>query len=199
MIITVYNEVNPKDVVESQRKVFEYFGEKIIQIKPDVWRGHASTVDAYLTENEWDHVILMDIDCIPLNKNVIKDARDWALNNLGLYSVAQNPNHIPNAVDYASPAFIAFSKKTYEELGNPSFQQTQKWDVGGELTHRAIEKNMTIKLMYPSEVEIPKWKLANGSMFGIGTTYDNKVYHHFESRKFNHSNIMNSKIKSILG
>ena len=32
MIITVYNEVIPKDVVESQRKVFEYFGEKIIQI-----------------------------------------------------------------------------------------------------------------------------------------------------------------------
>ena len=31
---------------------------------------------------------------------------------LGLYSVAQNPNHIPNAIDYASPAFIAFSKKT---------------------------------------------------------------------------------------
>ncbi len=196
MIITVYNEVIPKDVVESQRKVFEYFGEKIIQIKPDVWRGHASTVDAYLKENEWDHVILMDIDCIPLNKNVIKDARDWALNNLGLYSVAQNPNHISNAPDYASPAFIAFSKKTYKELGEPSFQQTQQWDVGGELTHRAIEKNMIIKLMYPNHVEEPKWKLKDGRMFGIGTTYDNKVYHHFEGRRITKSFL--NKCKEIL-
>ena len=53
--------------------------------------------------------------------------------------------------------------------------------------------------MYPSEVEIPKWKFADGSMFGVGTTYENKIYHHFEGRKFNHNNIMNEKIKSILG
>ena len=100
MIITVYNEVIPNVVVEGQRKVFEKFGEKIIQIKPKVWGGHAHTVDEYLKNNNWDHAIVFDIDCIPLNKNVVKDAREWILNNVGLYSVAQNPNHIQNAVDY---------------------------------------------------------------------------------------------------
>ena len=187
MIITVYNEVIPSSVVEGQRKVFEHFGEKIIQIKPEVWRGHASTVDSYLKNNKWDHAIIMDIDCIPLNKNVIKEAREWALNNVGLYSVAQNPNHIHNAPDYASPAFLAFSRKTYEELGEPSFQQNKQWDVGGEYTHIALEKNMPVKLMYPNHVEIPKWKLKDGSMFGIGTTYENKVYHHFEGRRITKS------------
>ena len=48
MLITVYNEVIPNVVVEGQRKVFEKFGEKIIQIKPKVWGGHAHTVDEYL-------------------------------------------------------------------------------------------------------------------------------------------------------
>ena len=187
MIITVYNEVIPNVVVEGQRKVFEKFGEKIIQIKPKVWGGHAHTVDEYLKNNNWDHAIVFDIDCIPLNKNVIKDAREWALNNIGLYSVAQNPNHIQNAPDYASPAFIAFSRKTYETLGEPSFQGSGQWDVGGEFTHRALEKNLPIKLMYPNHVEIPKWKFKDGSMFGIGTTYENKIYHHFEGRRITKS------------
>jgi hypothetical protein len=196
MIITVYNDVIPHEVVENQRKVFEKFGEKIIQIKPKVWEGHAHTVDSHLRNSNWEYAIVFDIDCIPLNKDVIKEARDWALKNMGLYSVAQNPNHIPGAPDYASPAFIAFSKKTYEELGRPSFQGTKIWDVGGELTYRAREKNMPVVLMYPSHVEIPKWKFKDGKMFGIGTTYANKIYHHFEGRRVTKSFL--DKCKQIL-
>ncbi len=187
MIITVYNEIIPSDVVEGQRKVFEKFGENIIQIKPETWGGHAHTVDLHLKNNEWDHAIVFDIDCIPLNKDVIKNAREWILNNIGLYSVAQNPNHIPNAIDYASPAFIAFSRATYEKLGQPSFQGTKQWDVGGEFTHKALEQKLPIKLMYPSHVEIPKWRFAGGGMFGIGTTYEDKIYHHFEGRRITQS------------
>jgi len=195
MIITVYNDIIPHGVVEGQRKVFEKFGENIIQIKPEKWGGHAHTVDFHLHNNEWDHAIVFDIDCIPLKENVVKDAREWVLNNIGLYSVAQNPNHIPGAPDYASPAFIAFSRKTYEELGEPSFQGTNHWDVGGEFTYKALEKNLPIKLMYPSEVEIPKWKFKDGSMFGIGTTYEDKIYHHFEGRRITKSFI--NKCKEI--
>jgi len=35
MIITAYNDMIPPTVVGGQRKVFEQFGEKIIQIKPE--------------------------------------------------------------------------------------------------------------------------------------------------------------------
>jgi hypothetical protein len=187
MIITVYNEIIPADVVEAQRRVFETFGEDIIQIKPLTWSSHATLVDNHLENNEWEYAIVVDIDCIPLNNDVIKDARDWALENIGLYSVAQNANHMPNTKDYASPAFIAFSRKTYEELGKPSFAGNNQWDVGGEYTHRALEKNILVKLMYPSHVEIPKWKFNDGSFFGIGTTYEDKIYHHFEGRRITKS------------
>ena len=185
MIVTVYNEAIPQGVVDGQKKVFEKFGEEINQLKPTVWRGHAWTLDNCLTYTKWDHAIIFDIDCIPLNKDVVKDAREWILKNKGIYSVAQNPNHIPNAVDYASPAFIAFSYQTYEELGKPSFQGSNEpaWDVAGEFTYKALQKNIPLKLMYPSHIEIPKWKFANGSMFGIGTTYEYKIYHHFEGRR----------------
>ena len=197
MIITVYTENVPNQVVEGQRKVFEEFGERIIQISPDEWLSHPHAIDAHLKNNEWDHAIVFDIDCIPLNKDVVKDAREWVLNNIGLYSVAQNPNHIPNAADYASPAFIAFSRKTYEELGEPSFHEHVQWDVGGEFTHRAREKNIPVKLMYPSHVEIPKWKFKDGRVFGTGTTYEGKIYHHFQSRdlKDNETNAFLDKCK----
>jgi hypothetical protein len=183
MIISVYNEIIPENVVEAQRMVFEEFGETITQIKPNEWAGHSIALDNHLKNNEWEYVIVFDIDCIPLKKNTVNEAREWVNNNIGLYSVAQNPNHIQGALDYASPAFIAFSRKTYEELGEPSFSAGIGWDVGGEYTHAALSRNIQIKLMYPSNVEIPKWKLKDGSIFGIGTTYDDKIYHHFESRK----------------
>ena len=52
--------------------------------------------------------------------------------------------------------------------------------------------------MYPSNVEIPKWKFKDGCMFGIGTTYENKVYHHFEGRRFARENLFTQKVKKIL-
>jgi hypothetical protein len=183
MIISVYNEIIPETVVESQRRVFEEFGETITQIKPNEWAGHSIALDNHLKNNEWEYVIVFDIDCIPLKKNTVNEAREWVNNNIGLYSVAQNPNHIQGALDYASPAFIAFSRKTYEKLGEPSFAACSEWDVGGEYTHNALAQNIQIKLMYPRHVEIPKWKLRDGTAFGIGTTYEDKIYHHFESRK----------------
>lgn len=182
MIISVYNEIIPETVVESQRRVFEEFGETIIQINPSTWKCHGTALDDHLKNNKWEYAIVFDIDCIPLKKNTVKEAREWVNNNIGLYSVAQNPNHIQGAPDYASPAFIAFSRKTYEKLGEPSFVADSGWDVGGEYTHNALAQNIQIKLMYPSNVEIPKWKLRDGTEFGIGTTYDNEIYHHFESR-----------------
>ena len=104
-------------------------------------------------------------------------------------------------LDYAAPSFIAFSRKTYEELNYPSFEyfhgEAPRWDVGGEFTQRAMDKNLPIKLMYPSHVEKPLWKFADGSMFGIGTTYDNKIYHHFEARDNQVTNFIN-KVNQIL-
>jgi hypothetical protein len=98
---------------------------------------------------------------------------------------------------YASPAFLIFSKKTYNTLGNPSFIETSRSDVGGELSHICLEKGLPINLMYPTSVEEKKWILTENEKFGLGTNYENRIYHAFESR-FNNTNNFINKCKEIL-
>ena len=157
-----------------------------------------STYKGFLKNNDWEYIIVFDIDCIPLDEKIIPETIEWVKNNIGLFSVAQNPNHIKNAPDYASPAFIAFSKKTYDMLGQPSFAGTNKWDVGGQFTYEASKLGVEVKMMYPSHVEIPKWLFKDGTRFGIGTTYQNRIYHNFESRKNKMQGFINI-CKKIIG
>lgn len=185
MIVTFYNDRIDKDIVKYQKIVFDLFKIDINQICPDVWMNHSGSID-YFMENckeEWEYFILFDIDCIPLDKFIVPEAIEWVKRNDGLFSVAQKASHIPNSIVYASPAFLAFSRKTYEILGKPKFIATQRSDCGGEFTHLAIEKGLPIKLMWPTHVSVPKWDLTDKIKFGIGTNYENKIYHQFESRK----------------
>ena len=140
---------------------------------------------------------MFDIDSIPLDNKIIDEGIEWAKNNLGLFSVAQR-HYRKSEVVYASPAFLIFSKKTYDTIGRPLFVETRRSDVAGELTHKCIEKKLQVKLMWPSSVEEEKWILKNDQKFGRGTTYGDRVYHAFESRMDNVSLFVN-KCKEILG
>jgi hypothetical protein len=183
MIISFYNEHIPAKVIEYQKKVFEHLGQPIKQINPEIWEGHGLTIDTYLKNTVWDYVIIFDIDCIPLNKIIIPFTINWITSNTGLFSVAQKASHIPNSIIYASPAFIAFSKQTFEILGSPTFTCTPRSDTGGELTHLALEKGLQVRLMMPVEVQKKLWHLTETEMFGLGTNYENQIYHQFYSRK----------------
>ena len=51
--------------------------------------------------------------------------------------------------------------------------------------------------MYPSSVEVPMWDLEDGVKFGYGTTYENNIYHSFESR-FHNINMFTNKCDEVL-
>lgn len=197
--VTFYNTKIDNQIVEYQKKVFEHFGLQINQINSPTWPGHGHLVDEHLQKlgDDWDIFILFDIDCIPLDDKIIQEGKEWAKKNLGLFSVAQR-HYRKSEMVYASPAFLIFSKKTYDLLGKPSFVETKRSDVAGELTHKCIEKQLLIKLMWPSNVEEEKWILKDNQKFGRGTTYENRVYHAFESRMDNISCFVN-KCKEIIG
>ena len=184
MIVTFYNDRINGDILSYQKRVFDYFGETIHQIKPNNWRGHPEAIDDYLQNyiGNWEYVVLIDVDCIPLDKNIIPEVISWIKNNVGIYALAQHANHMPDSIIYASAAFMGFSKKTYELLGKPLFSNRERGDCGVEFTHKANELGYAIKFMYPTSVEIPKWNLTENIKFGVGTTYDNRVYHLFEGR-----------------
>jgi len=199
MIITFYTEkINPQ-VVENQKKVFDHFKVELNQIDCGRWVGHGKVIDDYLKNCniEWEYLILFDIDSIPLNDKIIPETIEWVKKNHGLFSIAQRAGHIKNSTVYAGPCFLGLSRETYELMGRPSFDKTYRSDCAGELTYSAIDKGFEVKLMYPSNVEVPMWDLEEGVRFGYGTTYDNNIYHSFESR-FNNVDMFVNKCNEIL-
>ena len=196
--VTFYNDKINKDIVKYQKKVFDYFSLDLNQIYCNDWPGHGHLVDRYIKSlgDNWEYFILFDIDCVPLDDKIINEGINWVKSNLGLFSVAQR-HYRKSKVVYASPAFLIFSKKTYDILGKPSFVETQRSDVAGELTHKCIELNLAVNIMYPTSVEEEKWILTDTQKFGHGTNYNNRIYHAFESR-FDNSKIFINKCKQIL-
>jgi hypothetical protein len=187
MNITFYNHKVDKRIPEMQKKVFNAFGMDIMQIYCEDWKGHAGEVDYFLNNlvaGTTDIIHLWDIDCIPLNSEIVPMLHELAENGT-IASVAQKASHIPNSIIYASPACIAFSYRTWEKLGKPSFQATDRSDCGGELTHKARELGTNVFMLYPKTVEQPKWHLDGEIMFGMGTNYQDQIYHAFLSRKDN--------------
>jgi len=202
-IITFYNEkINPI-VVDYQKKVFNHFKYDINQINVSNWVSHGKSIDDYLTtiEDPNEVIVLFDIDCIPLNKKIIGHAVKWVIKNDGVFGnsqLAPNLKEPHNTFIYVAPSFMVFTMKTYERLGRPSFTTSDRSDCGGEITHNAIEKNVNIKLLYPTSVEIPTFKLKDNIWFGYGTNYENNTYHSFESRFRKKDSFFLNKCKSIL-
>jgi len=183
MIVTFYNDkINPI-VVELQKKVFEHFNANILQIKPSKWVRHGLAINDYIDSigENWEYLVLFDIDCVPLDDKIIPESIEWALSNTGVFGVAQNANHIKDSIVYAAPSFMVFSKKTYNLLGRPSFAGNSRSDTGGELTHECIAKGYDVKLLYPTEFEVPRWKLTEIINFGRATTFENRIFHDFQS------------------
>jgi hypothetical protein len=203
-IITFYDKKIKPLIVDLQRRVFERYGFTINQIMVDNWTTHGDAVDNYLKNlNDPDEIIvLFDIDAIPLNKKIIPLAVEWSKNNIGLFGNAQvAPKLTPpnNEFIFAAPSFLVFSIRTYNELGRPSFNVTNRSDCAGELSHIATEKGLLINLQYPNHVEIPNFKLDETHSFGYGTTYCNNTYHAFESRFGKKDVLFINKCNSILG
>jgi hypothetical protein len=81
----------------------------------------------------------------------------------------------------------------------PDMCEGALWDVGGLLTMVGkFQNEVKFKFWYPTHVEQEKWDLYPDKKFGYGTTYDNRVYHAFESRLSSAQNSFIKKCKEIL-
>lgn len=201
MNITFFAENIDPRIPEMQKKVFEALGLEIHQIKPGKWNGHGGAIDEYIQTldpiNQNEVIVLWDIDCIPLNPDIVNQAIAFA-DAGGIMGIAQKASHIPNSIIYAGPAFLAFSMKTWRALGKPTFACTERSDCAGELTHKAREQGIEVRLLYPTHSEKPEWQLDGPIMFGKGTTFGkNDIYHAFYSRKGNEDMFLN-KCQEVL-
>lgn len=202
--VTFYNEKIDPEIVSSQKKVFDFFGIEIRQVVPDEWRSHAESIDTWIKRTPFisgknEVIFIWDIDCIPLSREVVDFAEREALKG-SLVGIRQHASHIADSIDYVGPAFMAFSLETFALMGMPSFKETERSDCGAELTHAAIRAGIKRVFLEPSHVEVPKWKLNTGHMFGIGTTFGGKsgVFHAFLSRKGNIQTFIRKCLDTVL-
>lgn len=161
-------------------------------------------------ELNYDTILLLDIDCIPLNTKSLIYMFEQAEKNILIGNI-QRANHIENNKHtYVAPSALCISKNYFELLGKPSFVPDKMGDVGESLTYKAEELNLPIEKLFPSKYEkLPKernepWPLDNDMpVYGIGTTFVNSnneemFYHLFQSSMNLHDDLFYNKCITVL-
>jgi hypothetical protein len=178
--ISFHNGNIPAKVLEAQKAVFNDFNYPLEQIFTKL--QHPYAIDNFLNNEAWDIAVIFDIDCIPLDGEYLWKEIGFVTRRRWLIGAAQHASHIPNSIDYMSPAFMILHRELWEQMGKPSFLPTERGDVGAEITYKALEHNLHYFMLPVEAVEVPMWELASGKKFGIGTNYGDVIYHAFESR-----------------
>ena len=176
-------------ILENQKKVLQKFNKSNIPHYPvltDAPPGYTmdKLVDM-LEERGHDAIMFLDIDCLPLNSDVLDYFFNKAYSGT-LIGDAQRSNHIQNDQHvFCAPHNVTFTIEMYRKLGNPSFSPNHRGDVGEELTFKARESNIPIEIIMPLRYDAPPirmdwepkdsppyWDLADGMpKYGIGTTF----------------------------
>lgn len=148
---------------------------------------------------DYDVVVFMDIDAIPLHE----DAIDYLIDNASkgkLIGDAQRTGHIENNNHvFIAPSAMAISRDTFIKIGAPSAIETDRSDVMEEYTWEAeLVGGIEFEFIYPTKYDKsphrydwekdrrPYWSLENGlPNYGIGTTFGNEkfgdmFYHNFQ-------------------
>lgn len=222
-IFTYCNFQIEKEIPSLQKQVIDKFNtipnckyEYLFYNKPDGEIFPNQVINYALNklfyQDDYHTILMLDIDCIPLNTRALEYCFQRAEENILIGNV-QRSNHINNNQHiYPAPSCIAITKQMFEQLGNPSFDVTYRGDIGEELCYIAEEKNIEIEMFMPcSFQELAQgynkreaWDLKdNQPKYGIGTTFVDKdnnemFYHLFQCRLniFNH--LFKNKCKQLL-
>ena len=81
----VHKNLTP-EIAKLQKEVFDKLDIDLIQYEFDGTHGNA--IKTFLDNEEWDLITLFDVDCIPLNSDVIKKITDIVDDNT-IYGNAQ--------------------------------------------------------------------------------------------------------------
>jgi len=180
-VFSLYWDNVEESIVSGQRAVFDCFGLPISQHRIH-GLPHGEWMDWVVKRfNAVDVFLFIDIDCVPLAKSAIEEAVKSAANG-HLHGAAQAAAHIDNSRIYAGPFFLAVSATTLKHIGYPSAVPDTFHDVAQRWTEAAVVGAVPVEVLMPSSVEVPRWTLPNGLAFGIGTNYEDRIYHLFESR-----------------
>lgn len=203
---TLYWDNTPEEVIEAAKSVFSHFGLPRTVYRENVPHGvwMDRVMDSiYNTDRKNDLIVFFDGDCVPTDKNRLFEWLRYAIQNDTFVGVAQASNHIPPMSHvYAAPAFFAITPACYSRLGHPSFTETSRSDVGEELCYRAEELGKRYRCIYPTSFEKEStegvWRLGNYGYYGIGTVFDNCLYHLYQGRFAQNQDLFVQRCEEII-
>jgi hypothetical protein len=197
LIVSMYWDNIEPGVVAAQRRVFEHFGLSVDQ-REKTGTSHGNFLDEFMASLGKDDVaLLMDIDCFPLNREIVSKAFAAAREGR-IFGCAQSNNEFNPDRLYAGPMFMAISRRTWDRLGCPSFCQDEQNDVAQHLGDIAGAAGVSVEMLQPWACIVPKWRLGDIALFGIGTFYRGGVFHLFQSRGTPYSFILYDVADAIL-
>lgn len=174
-----------KKMLQAHERVMEHFSIPMNYTNRN-GINHGRWMDSVLQSSDCDVIVFFEPDCIPLNSKFLEYIK-YANKHDTFVGIAQVSNHIPpKSHIYAAPGFYAMSKKAYLKLGKPSLSETRRSDVGEEICYIAEELGVRYRALFPTSFEKAPaegvWPLGNLGYYGIGTTFDNAIYHLYQSR-----------------
>lgn len=179
----VWNNSVNSTVIDSHQRINKYFNLNInyhyINISHGIW------IDNILKESTDDVVGFLDIDCIPVNQNIVPLTQEYVFKHKTFLGIAQASNHFNSENTYhifAAPAFFFIYREKWHELGCPSFTERGDCDIAQFVTRKAENLGLQYRCLYPTHYDIQRWRLGNYGFFGIGTYYNGGIYHLYESR-----------------
>lgn len=193
---------NSKDLFIQNKRVCDHFELPVNYYNLNGVR-HGTWMDEVLKLSDSDIIGFFDIDCVPTNKEIIKQAINYCVKNNSFIGIAQASNHIPPSSHiFAAPAFFFITKSCYLSLDCPSFCETNRSDVAQEVSYRAEELSKPYKAIYPKYFEKPStegvWKLGNYGKFGVGTYFNGGIYHLYQGRFSNNIELFTKRCDQII-
>jgi len=184
-INTFYYPNTNKDFVNAHKSVMNHFGIKVNYYEQEI--HHAQFMQDVLKSSDADVVGFLDIDCIPLTNTSVNEVIKFVAKNKSIAGNVQATNHLnPMSHLFIAPSCFFIWKPLYEALGSPTFFPTNHTDVAQYVCLVAEQNGVRMKALYPThfedEPEEGVWRLHNYGLYGVGTVFDGKFYHLYQSR-----------------
>jgi len=179
-----WDNTNPV-MLQSHFGVTHHLGLEVVYCMENTPHGH--WMNTILQGSTADVVGFLDADCVPTNKDVVKQAIDYAYTNKSFQGIAQASNHLQyKGHIFAAPAFFFIHRETWNELGRPTFSETQQADVAQNVSFCAEGLGKRYSCLYPTHWDREPlegaWRLGNYGLYGIGTHFRGGVYHLYQGR-----------------
>lgn len=176
-------------MIMAHERVEKYFGYSVNRYR--VHMPHGLWMDKVCKdefESGAEIVCFLEIDCVPVEQEVLMKAYRWVKDKRGILGIAQAANHLDPLHIYAGPAFYMIHREAWKRISY-TFGEDNKNDVGQAVTKIAESMAIPVRCLMPTHYLMPpeydRWRLGNFGYFGRGTHYKHGVFHLFQGRANN--------------